>query len=259
MGKQTMWRLAWGILIGLFVNGCTLLGEAPMEVLSYSSGERPLGHKRLIIFMRGLGGNHKSFEKEGLVDDVRTRHMPYDMRAPNAHPGYYFGRTLIPRLKADVIDPARAAGYEEIWLIGFSMGGLGALLYIREHPEDIQGVYLISPFLSYPFIQNEIRRAGGLRRWDPGDYDPQDDWQRMLWDWLKRQAVQHPEPTIYLSYGTHDPYVKGQRLLAQILPPERVKTISGGHDYETFRALWHLLLDSGLFITRKPQETAQPR
>lgn len=257
MRQRTVTCLAWGILIGLIFNGCALMGRAPLDVLHYSSDEKPLDHKRLIVFMRGLGGDNKSFEKEGLVEDVRNRHMPYDMVAPNASPGYYLGRTLVPRLKADVIDPAKAAGYKEIWLIGFSMGGLGSLLYLREHPEDIQGVYLISPFLSYRFIQDEITQAGGLRRWNPGPYDPKDDWQRMLWDWLKNNVADHPDVNIYLSYGTDDPYVEGQRLLAQILPPDHVKTIPGGHDYKTFRALWHVLLDSGVYIARVPQATAQ--
>lgn len=251
--------IVWALVFALLFSGCAIMGKAPLEVLHYSCGEEPLQHKRLIVFMRGLGGDNESFEKEGLVDDVRNRHMPYDMVAPNAHPGYYLGRTLTPRLKADVIDPAKAAGYEEIWLIGFSMGGLGSLMYLEEHPEDIQGVYLISPFLSYPLIQEEIVEAGGLRRWDPGKYDPRDDWQRMLWDWLKKEAADNPGMNIYLSYGSDDPYVQGQQLLAQILPPARVKTIKGGHDYKTFRRLWHLLLDSGIYVSRIPGATAQNR
>jgi pimeloyl-ACP methyl ester carboxylesterase len=259
MRHKTVCCLVWGILIGFLFNGCALMGRAPLDVLHYSSGVKPLGHKRLIIFMRGLGGSNKSFEKEGLVADIRNRHMPYDMVAPDADLEYYLGRTLIQRMKADVIDPAKAAGYKEIWLIGFSMGGLGSLLYLKAHPEDIQGVYLISPFLSYRFIQDEITEAGGLRRWNPGKYDPNDDWQRMLWDWLKNHVADHPEMNIYLSYGTHDPYVEGQRLLAQILPPGHVRTIAGGHDYKTFRALWHGVLDSGVYVTRMPEATAQKK
>jgi hypothetical protein len=48
--------------------------------------------------MRGIGGSHRSFEAEGLVDDVRTMGLPFDMAAPNAHLGYYSGRTLLVRL-----------------------------------------------------------------------------------------------------------------------------------------------------------------
>jgi pimeloyl-ACP methyl ester carboxylesterase len=247
----------WGVLFPLLLGGCALFGKAPLDVLTYASLDEPVEHKRLIVFMRGLGGSHESFEKEGLVEDVRTRHMPYDMAAPNAHYGYYVGRTLIERLRTDVIAPAKAEGYEEIWLIGFSMGGLGSLLYLKEYPEDIEGVYLIAPFLSLGFIQNEILEAGGLRHWDPGEYDPESDWQRMLWHWLKEEVADNRDMNIHISYGIDDTYVKGQQLLADVLPSERVTSISGGHDYETFRALWQKLLESGVYITSIPEATAE--
>jgi len=128
MQQKTGSKLIWAAVFSMLLSGCALFGKAPLDVLTYSSLEAPLEHKRLIVFMRGMGGSHESFEKEGLVEDIRSRHMPYDMAAPNAHFGYYLGRTLIERMKTDVIEPAKTEGYEEIWLIGFSMGGLGSLL-----------------------------------------------------------------------------------------------------------------------------------
>jgi pimeloyl-ACP methyl ester carboxylesterase len=257
MRNQTWSKFICVAVVSLLLGGCALFGRAPLHFLTYPGLEEPLDEKRLIVFMRGLGGSHESFEKEGLVDDIRDRNMPYDMAAPNAHFGYYLGRTLIDRMKADLIDPAKAEGYEEIWLIGFSMGGLGSLLYLREHPDDIQGVYLIAPFLSLGFIQNEIIKAGGLRQWDPGEYDPEDDWQRALWHWLKDEVADNPEMNIYISYGTEDTYVKGQQLLAEVLPPDRVTALTGGHNYETFRTLWQALLDSGVYISGIPEASAQ--
>ena len=62
-----------------------------------------------------------------------------------------------------MIDPARREGKDNIWLVGFSMGGLGSLLYLREHPEYIEGVCLIAPFLGDEEIIEEIQAAGGVR------------------------------------------------------------------------------------------------
>jgi pimeloyl-ACP methyl ester carboxylesterase len=217
-----------------------------MDVLSYQADETA-PNRKLIVFLRGIGGSHKSFASEGLVDDVRARGLPFDMVAPNAHFGYYTGRTLITRLREDVILPARAQGYEEIWLVGFSMGGLGSLLYVREQPQDIAGVCLIAPFLGYKKILREIEGAGGVRAWTPGTYDPDDDWERMLWHWIQGQVQDGGfDPPVYLFFGDRDSYVKGQQLLSTVLPPERVGILAGKHDYATFKALWRRFLERRL-------------
>ena len=229
-----------------------------MDVLTYETPNEGATHHRLFVFLRGMGGSHRSFEKEGLVEGVQARGLPFDMVAPNAHFGYYSGRTLIARLKADVIDPARARGYQEIWLIGFSMGGLGSILYLMEHPEDIAGVCLIAPFLGYASITEEITEAGGVRRWEPATFDAEKDWQRMVWHWLKSTVADDPDAAIYLGYGTKDPYSRGQALLAGILPTESVFTIPGGHDYRTFITLWNMFLDSGQHLETCEQSDARP-
>jgi pimeloyl-ACP methyl ester carboxylesterase len=166
------------------------------------------------------------------------------MIAPNAHPGYYFGETLVPRLKADIIEPASAKGYETFWLIGFSMGGLGALMYAREHPEDVAGVCVISPFLGYDKIVREISDAGGVRQWDPGEYNPDKDWQRMFWHWLKKGAEgEHAFPRLYLGYGAEDSFATAHGLLADLLPRDHVFIVSGGHTPKTMKKVWHIFLE----------------
>jgi pimeloyl-ACP methyl ester carboxylesterase len=122
----------------------------------------------------------------------------------------------------------KTEGYRNIWLIGVSIGGMGSLLYLREYPEDISGVYVISPFLGYPPIASEIGAAGGLSKWEPGKYNEEKDWQRMLWQWLKTySALKH-------------------RLMADILPAEHVYRIKGAHTYKTFKALWNVFLDDSV-------------
>lgn len=222
--------------------GCST--NAPLRTLYYQT-DNPPRNKTMVIFLRGRGGSHEDFVDEGFVDAVRERRLPVDMAAPNAHFGYYMGETLIPRLKEDLIEPAKRAGYEHFWLVGVSMGGLGALLYAREYPGDVAGVYVISPFLSWSGILDEINEAGGVRNWEPGSYDPDADWQRMLWHWLQQGAAGTRElPLLYLGYGTEDPYLAGQILLATILPADRVFAIPGNHTAKTMRELWLMFLDS---------------
>jgi len=242
-GMKQMMRYLAAIMLVAFLSGCaSMFAKTPMEVLTYGNPKNEEANQSLIVFLRGIGGSHHSFEEEGLVDDVRACGLPFDMAAPNAHFGYYGDRNLVARLKEDVIEPARARGCRKIWLIGVSMGGLGALLYMMERPQDISGVFLISPFLGRPFILEEIEAAGGVRKWDPGPYIAEEDWQRMLWHWMKTSIADHPDKIVYLGYGSGDPYKNGSQLLAALLPQDRVYTIRGGHDYQTFKALWKIFL-----------------
>ena len=243
-GIRQMMRYLATIMLIAFLSGCAMFAKIPMDVLIYDNPNKDLDNKRLFVLLRGLGGSHHSFEEEGLVADVLERGLPFDMAAPNAHYGYYGDRNLITRLKEDVIDPARAKGYKKIWLVGFSMGGLGAMLYLMERPEDIAGVYLISPFVGTQSILEEIEAAGGVRKWDPGSFKAEEDWQRMLWHWMKTTIADNPDKIVYLGYGKGDPYKIGPKLLAAILPPNRVYAFDGGHDYQTFKALWKTFLEN---------------
>jgi len=130
--------------------------------------------------------------------------------------------------------------------VGVSMGGLGSLLYLLNYPEDsgIAGIILMSPFLGEREILHEIIRAGGVRKWDPGGYDDS-DWQRLLWDWLKRYDQQQDRlPPIYLGYGNDDSYALGQGLLAAILPGNQVVRIEGTHSVDTVKEIWAIMLDT---------------
>lgn len=220
--------------------GC--FGNTPLKSLNYSS-QNDINHKNLIVFLRGLGGDNRDFVNEGFVDSVRLHNLPFDMTAPNAHFGYYFSQTITTRLKADVIDPAKINGYEKIWLVGLSMGGLGSLMYVKENPEEIAGVYLISPFLGYEKIIKEITQAGGVHLWQPGEYDPVDDWQRMFWHWLKQCSEgEKPMPNLYLGFGSEDPFNPAHQLLKEILPTDHIFIIAGDHDKKTMTQLWSLFL-----------------
>jgi pimeloyl-ACP methyl ester carboxylesterase len=236
------------LALAVLAAGCS--GKKPLETLRYES--EPTPNKGLIIFLQGMGGTtncfiagHKCFATEGFVEAVRSRGLPYDMAAPGTHFGYYKDRTLEERLRADVIQPARARGYERIWLVGVSMGGLGSLIYTQHHPHDVDGVLTLGPFLGYDKIIDEITDAGGVDRWQPGSFDGREDWQRMLWQWLKERSRQPDATPIFLGYGNNDPYLKAHRLLAATLPPQQVLAIDGGHSFSTFRTIWEEFLDRG--------------
>jgi pimeloyl-ACP methyl ester carboxylesterase len=176
------------------------------------------------------------------VDAVLRSEAPADLVAVDMHVGYYARRTVLERLRQDVIAPAREAGYEKIWLVGISLGGLGASLYAAEHAADLEGLVLLAPFLGDPRIVGEIADAGGLGAWQPGERT-EDDYQRRLWQWAKRYSKGSEKlPALFLGYGEGDRFAPANRLLAQALPVECVLTVPGGHDWRTWQQLWHAFL-----------------
>ena len=71
---------------------------------------------------------------------------------------------------------------------------------------------------SYYEIIREIADAGGVRKWDPGEYDLNNDWQRMFWHWLKQCSDGEIQlPSIYLGYGTEEDFATAHGLLGDIL------------------------------------------
>lgn len=228
--------------IALPFMGCFSRPAIPIPRLEYGPMDAS-GNKNLLILLRGLGGRPEDFDKHGLIREVRSRELPFDIVVPDAHFGYYRSETLEERLKEDLIDPARRKGYRQIWLAGFSMGGLGSLFYLRSFKEDVDGVLLISPFMGWDTILDRIDEAGGISRWTP--QKKSDNWQHLIWGWVK-QYQQSPEsyPPVFLGYGRGDTMIgKGPALLSAALPEKRVFTVSGGHTYKTFRRIWRTHLD----------------
>ena len=132
----------------------------PLQVCEYRCASAPT--RELMILLPGIGDLAEDYESHGFVDAVRRSGAPADLVAVDVHVGYYARRTVLERLRKDVIAPAREAGYEKIWLGGISLGGLGASLYAAEYAADLQGLVLLAPFLGDPRIVREIAGAGGL-------------------------------------------------------------------------------------------------
>jgi pimeloyl-ACP methyl ester carboxylesterase len=251
------------LLVAVFLlSGCYAATKVPIDTIQYDAGDVK-GPRMLFVFLHGNGDRSTVFDEKGFVEAVRARGLPADMVSVDAHIGYYMNASIVKRLKQDVIDPARAEGYERIWLIGNSLGGFGALLYAREHANEITGIVLLGPFLGERPIIREIRHAGGLLRWEPGDVllKTKTDAEKHVWIWLKEHGkqghfkaggkdclkTQGCVPVIYLGYGKKDRFTYAQDVLAALLPPEQVAAIQGGHDWTTWKKLWDRFLDQKVF------------
>ncbi|QID16468.1 alpha/beta hydrolase [Nitrogeniibacter mangrovi] len=151
---------------------------------------------------------------------------------------------LVHTLHEAVIAPARRAGVRRLLLGGISIGALTALTYADTYPDGVDGLVLLAPYPGNRMITGAITAAGGLRHWDAGGLAP-DEGELRGWRALQTLARRQPPP-VWLGYGRQDRFAPGHALMAEVLPPDRVATVDGGHDWPTWRQLWDRLLATGL-------------
>jgi hypothetical protein len=205
-----------------------------------------------LLMLPAAGGRAEDFVERGFVGCLRRRGLPVDVLAVDARFDDYLEGAIAGRIESEVVQPARAGNAQKIWLMGISLGGLGALAHARAHG-GVEGVVLLAPFLGSRGLVAEVTRAGGLAQWQPGTRAP-DDPERLMLEWLGRYRAGDPAaPRIYLAYGAQDRYAPASAMLEPQLPREHVVSLPGGHDWATWLALWERLLDGGLFL---PQHAA---
>ncbi len=206
-----------------------------------------------------MGDSDADFRDHGFIDAIRARKLSVDTISANLTLGYYARRTLFERIETDILVPARAAGYSQIWFGGVSMGGLGSALVAERHARELAGVILIAPYLGDDDLLTEIARAGGLAHWQPPATIPNNDDQRELWRWLK-DVTEHPDtgPPIYLAAGDQDKLALAHHLLATQLPKQRVFHTRGNHDWGPWSVLWADFLDHSDFRTRCAEPSRRP-
>lgn len=242
-GSSARGRFPWraGLLLGLLAAGGCLPflrpARVPLRTVELAAG----GGDCLAVLLPGRFGGPRNFDRAGFAEAARQQGVAIDLIAVDAHLGYYRDRSVVSRLRDDVVRPARAAGYRRLWLVGASLGGVGALLYARDHPEDLTGVLTLAPFLGDKELIGEIRDAGGPLEWQPGEIAEGEDFRR-LWSWLKRRADDPAAPQVHLGFGTADGFAEANRLFAELLPAQRVLTADGGHDWRVWRSLWQRFL-----------------
>ncbi len=213
---------AWALLLalGLAAAGCLdrpSPATVPMRTLEIS-GSSPAS-RCLVVFLPGRGDTPEHFVRNGFPEELRRAGSRCAMIGADSHLGYYFEKTVIDRLREEVIAPARARGVEEIWLVGISLGGFGSLLYEKEHPGEIAGIVAIAPFLG-----DEGAEFAAFRSWLEGRPAPDD-------------------PPLFLVYGKGDRFADVNGELAARLPGDHVFQVRGGHTWAAWRRGWGAFLE----------------
>jgi pimeloyl-ACP methyl ester carboxylesterase len=215
----------------------------------------PVRARGAFILLPGFGDRPEAFSEHGFVAALR-RHFPdYDVIAADAHFGYYRARTLLERLDHDVIGPLRAAGYRELWLVGASMGGHGAIAYARTHPERIAGLLLFAPYMGPREVVEEVERAGGLCAYSPpAATDDAAGFARANFGFLREIGCTPSRISVWLAVGSSDRLLPADRVLGRALAPDHFLTAPGGHGW----AVWTPALQRLLPRLPAAPSVAQP-
>ncbi len=223
----------FALLTGCYYLQSTSIPIKTTEYKSTTGGITDKTHRQLLVLLPGIGDRASVFSKFGVIAAIHKKSPSTDVVAVDAHFKYYQARTIIERIRTDVIKPAIAAGYREIYLGGTSLGGFGSLLYLKQYPDELTKIFVLAPYLG-----------------DEQDYDyllknkvaPQLPRDVNIWPWL----TQLPETTknkIYLAYGENDKFAVSNRLLGKYLPKDNIISQDGKHTWTTWALLWPRLFE----------------
>lgn len=198
----------------------------------------------LLVLLPPALSSIDDFDAHGFVSAVRQRHLPVDLLLADVTAQHVLDNSVVSALATQVLQPARVHGYRSIWLAGISMGAFNALYCAATHADQLAGLYLMAPYTGTADVLAEIRAAGGAARWCQQQTSVHDE--RTWWQWLCQESLKAQWPTpVYFATGETDRFLSGQRLLADLLPPEHVCMLPGSHQWSTWKTLWEDWLDHG--------------
>ena len=193
-----------------------------------------------IIFFPGLGDSPESYD--GFLATLRD----YGVTAETVVlPNRDYGTTdYSDRLHQDVVAPALARGVQDTWLVAVSMGSAPALRMAETHPDDITGVVLLAPAFGSPFLAKRIRRAGGVRAYEPEAQDR----DGRAFKWLEtRGRRDRSRVRVLLAFGRQDALAPVAETMAEVLPERDVLVGAGGHDWDVWNELFVAEVETGFF------------
>lgn len=219
------------LMLGMLC-GCYPKGD-PAKPIPTVLIPAPTSVQRLVVVLPGRGDGLAGLQRAGIAQAIQSQWPDADVVLSGLAMGYYLQGNAITRLHEEVIAPARARGYREVWLLGASLGGLGALMYDAQWPGTVDGIVLMAPYLGEKPLLDEIAAAGGIAQWDAGPVPAQvngDNFQRELWRYLQtwpRDPVR--ARNAWLAYGDRDYLRDTMPSLVPLLPASHVMVRSGGH------------------------------
>lgn len=248
----------FGPLVALLLAACSAGGDITRPIPTRWVPAAQPAH-RLVVMLPGRGDDLQSLDRRGIAQTIHRQWPDADVILTGLTMPFYREGRAARRLHDEVIAPATTRRYEQVWLAGISLGGLGALMYDLAYPGQIDGMMLISPYLGDKALYREIQASGGLDRWQPGPEQPLSarTYQRELWRYIQHWS-DAPERTrsIWVAYGDKERFGDRIALLAAQLPPGHAFELPGHHNWTLWQPAARTLLEHARL---EPARAAEPQ
>lgn len=203
----------------------------------------------LLIMLPGAGMRANEFAAHEMISALQYQAAAVDIVVLELDLGLYLEKNRVADvLHEQAILPALTQGYQRIWLLGISLGGMGALLYASVYSTYIEGLFLLAPFMGTRRTMAALTNAGGF------DFALRDvtmtTAEQSVLEWIASYLAKETGANLklYLGYARQDRFSSGQKLLAGCLPADDVSVQNGDHDWPTWKTLWHDLLSRSPFL-----------
>jgi pimeloyl-ACP methyl ester carboxylesterase len=196
---------------------------------------------RLVLLPPAYSGPD-DFVEHGFASAVSERRLDVDLVFAGLRLQHVGDRSVLSRLKREIITPARALGCA-VWLGGISLGAYIALSYAGRSHGELDGLCVFAPYLGSHIVTDEIQRAAGIDNWQPGEL-VEDDEERRVWCFIK--TLRSGVLPVHLGLASEDRFADRHRLMAAALSPAEVDVVPGAHDWPTWHRLWERFLDARL-------------
>jgi len=211
------------------------IGGGAMRTLIRTIGEAP---SIALGLLSGSYSTAEDFVREGFLEGLERRGIAARVVLAEVRAAYFSDASIVQRIRASVVEPARAEGLARVWLAGVSLGGLACLCHAARHG-DVERMALFAPYPGTRELLREIDEAGGIERWDAAakPLDP----EREAWRWLRDHGPRAQRLDCWFASG--DRFAAGQRRIAMRLPAAAVHEVAGEHEWKDWRGMWNDFLE----------------
>ncbi len=241
------------LLFSIILLACSSNGDSqlPLTLKKIISGKPT---PDLVVMFPGINSPGTDFTDHNFVQMFQQQYSSVDIILADTRFAYVAAGNIAERIQNEIIAPAIRQGYENIWLVGVSLGGLNSIIYEKTFAGNIKGIVLIAPYLGEKHDIEGLLLNKQPLVWSE-KHEKSINKTVRLWRYLIAETRSKEHPKLFLAYGDSDRFNDTHRLLASLLNQGHVFTKQGGHNWIVWKKLWQTLLDNNVFSFKKDKHS----